>query len=82
MIAERIPTIMPSLKISQATEVTVVHSLAGTFATRSPTSLVAPMISPHHTTTRVAMVGGRAHAIKPVACSLAHKSDIQYTLSS
>lgn len=72
MIAERIPTIMPALKISQALEVTAVHSLAGTFATRSPTSLVAPIISPHHTTTRVAMVGGGAHAIRPGACSLAH----------
>ena len=72
MIAERIPTIMPQLTISQALEVTAVHSLAGGFTTRSPTSLIAPIISPHHTTTRVAMVGGGAHAIKPGACSLAH----------
>jgi magnesium chelatase family protein len=72
MIAERIPTIMPALDIEQALEVTAVHSLAGTFATRSPTSLTAPIVSPHHTTTRVAMVGGGAHAIRPGACSLAH----------
>jgi len=72
MIAERIPTIMPALTIAQALEVTAVHSLAGIFATRSPTSLVAPIVSPHHTTTRVAMVGGGAHSIKPGACSLAH----------
>ena len=72
MIAERIPTIMPALTITQALEVTAVHSLVGTFATRSPTSLVAPIVSPHHTTTRVAMVGGGAHSIKPGACSLAH----------
>lgn len=72
MIAERIPTIMPALKITQALEVTAVHSLAAGFATRSPTSLIAPFVSPHHTTTRVAMVGGGAHAIKPGACSLAH----------
>lgn len=72
MIAERIPTIMPALNIAQALEVTAVHSLAAGFATRSPTSLIAPIVSPHHTTTRVAMVGGGAHAIKPGACSLAH----------
>jgi len=72
MIAERIPTIMPALTIAQALEVTAVHSLAGTFATRSPTSLVSPIVSPHHTTTRVAMVGGGAHSIRPGACSLAH----------
>ena len=72
MIAERIPTILPQLSISQALEVTAVHSIAGSFANRSPTSLVAPIVSPHHTTTRVAMVGGGAHVIKPGACSLAH----------
>ncbi|CAB4715576.1 unannotated protein [freshwater metagenome] len=72
MIAERIPTIMPQLSIAQALEVSAVHSLAGTFATRSATSRIAPLVSPHHTTTRVAMVGGGAHAIKPGACSLAH----------
>ena len=72
MIAERIPTILPHLTISQAVEVTAVHSIAGLFADRSPTSLLAPIISPHHSATRVAMVGGGAHAIRPGACSLAH----------
>jgi magnesium chelatase family protein len=72
MIAERIPTIMPALSIEQAIEVTAVHSIAGTFLQRSPVSLLAPIISPHHTTTRVAMVGGGSHVIKPGACSLAH----------
>jgi magnesium chelatase family protein len=72
MIAERIPTILPSLSIAQALEVAAVHSIAGLFTNRSPTSLLAPIVSPHHTTTRVAMVGGGAHVIKPGACSLAH----------
>ena len=72
MIAERIPTIMPALSIAQALEVTAVHSIAGTLTQRSPLSLLAPMVSPHHTTTRIAMVGGGSHAIKPGACSLAH----------
>ncbi len=30
------------------------------------------MVSPHHSTTRVAMVGGGSHVIRPGACSLAH----------
>ena len=72
MIAERIPTIMPALSIEQALEVTAVHSIAGTLTQRSPLSLLAPIVSPHHTTTRIAMVGGGSHAIKPGACSLAH----------
>ena len=72
MIAERIPTIMPALSITQALEVTAVHSIAGTLLQRSPLSLLAPIVSPHHTTTQVAMVGGGSHSIKPGACSLAH----------
>jgi magnesium chelatase family protein len=72
MIAERIPTIMPALRLSQALEVTSVHSIAGTLTDRSPLSLIAPIVAPHHTATRIAMVGGGAHAIKPGACSLAH----------
>lgn len=72
MIAERIPTILPALSIDQALEVTAVHSIAGTLTQRSPLSLLAPIVSPHHTTTRIAMVGGGSHAIKPGACSLAH----------
>ena len=72
MIAERIPTIMPALSITQALEVTAVHSIAGTLSQRSPLSLLAPIVSPHHTTTQVAMVGGGSHSIKPGACSLAH----------
>ena len=72
MIASRIPTILPSLTIDQALEVTAVHSIAGTLTQRSPLSLLAPIVSPHHTTTRIAMVGGGSHVIKPGACSLAH----------
>lgn len=72
MIASRIPSILPALTIEQALEVTAVHSISGSFATRSPMSLIAPIISPHHTATRAAIVGGGSHVIKPGACSLAH----------
>jgi magnesium chelatase family protein len=63
MIAQRLPTILPKLSIAQALEVTAVHSIAGTLGSRAPQSLLAPFVAPHHTTTRVAMVG---------ASSLAH----------
>ncbi|MEY4419102.1 MAG: hypothetical protein RIR15_424 [Actinomycetota bacterium] len=72
MIASRLPTILPALGLDQALEVTAVHSIAGSLGTRSPMSLVAPIVSPHHSASRVAMVGGGSHAIKPGACSLAH----------
>jgi magnesium chelatase family protein len=72
MIASRIPTILPALTIDQALEVTAVHSISGALGSRSPMSRVAPIVSPHHTASRVAIVGGGSHVIKPGACSLAH----------
>ena len=72
MIASRIPTILPQLSVDQALEVTAVHSISGSLSTRSPMSLLAPIVSPHHTASRVAIVGGGSHVIKPGACSLSH----------
>jgi magnesium chelatase family protein len=72
MIASRIPTILPELDLEQALEVTAVHSISGGLGDRSPMSRLAPIISPHHTASRVAIVGGGSHIIKPGACSLAH----------
>jgi magnesium chelatase family protein len=48
MIADRIPTILPPLTIDQALEVTAVHSIAGALTSRSPLSLTAPIVAPHH----------------------------------
>ncbi len=72
MIASRIPTILPQLDLDQALEVAAVHSISGGLGDRSPMSRLAPIISPHHTASRVAIVGGGSHIIKPGACSLAH----------
>lgn len=72
MIASRIPTILPPLTTEQSLEVTALHSVAGTLSERSPMSRLAPIVAPHHSATRVAMVGGGAHVIRPGACSLAH----------
>ena len=72
MIAERLPSILPELDMNQALEVTSLHSIAGTLAQRSAMSRVAPLVSPHHSATRVAMVGGGSQTIRPGAISLAH----------
>ena len=72
MIASRIPTILPPLTTEESLEVTALHSVAGTLSQRSPMSRIAPIVAPHHSATRVAMVGGGAHVIRPGACSLAH----------
>ena len=71
MIAERLPSILPPLSKEETLEVTAIHSI--TNSDRAPLSTYAPFIAPHHSTTRIAMVGGGAHAIKPGVCSLAHR---------
>lgn len=73
MIAERMPGILPPLIRAESLEVTAIHSIAGGLSARSPLASNAPFITPHHTATRAAMVGGGSHQIKPGACSLAHR---------
>lgn len=71
MIAERLPSILPPLNQAETLEVSAIHSISN--SDRKALSNVAPFISPHHSTTRIAMVGGGAHVIKPGVCSLAHR---------
>lgn len=72
MIAQRLPSILPKLSRQNCLEVAAIHSITGEFNLRSPLSQEPPFVSPHHTATRVAMVGGGSHSIRPGACSLAH----------
>lgn len=73
MIAQRLPGILPTLSREESLEVTAIHSIAGGLSTRSPLASDAPFVAPHHSATRVAMVGGGSQTIKPGACSLAHR---------
>ena len=77
MIAQRLPGILPTLTREESLEVTAIHSIAGGLSTRSPLAGQAPFVAPHHSATRVAMVGGGSHVIKPGACSLAH-AEVQF----
>ena len=77
MLAERIPTILPSLDRPAALEVTAIHSVAGTLPAGSPLMTEPPFCAPHHTATKAAIVGaalalsGRARRPSPTgdACS-------------
>lgn len=73
MIAQRLPGILPVLSRAEVLEVSAVHSLSRSHNNRSPLSALAPFVAPHHTATRVAMVGGGSSTIRPGACSLAHR---------
>jgi len=73
MLAERIPTILPSLDRSAALEVTAIHSVAGTLPPGRPLLTEPPYCAPHHTATKAAIVGGGSGVIRPGAASLAHR---------
>ena len=69
MLASRIPTILPSLTLEEALEITRIHSAAGVLKD----GLVAtrPFRSPHHTVSHVALIGG-GNIPGPGEVSLAH----------
>lgn len=72
MLAERIPTVLPSLEPAAALEVTSIHSVAGSLPPGSPLICEPPFCGPHHTATKAAIVGGGSGTIHPGVASLAH----------
>jgi magnesium chelatase family protein len=73
MLAERLPTVMPTLDQVAALEVTSIHSVAGTLPAGSPLMTEPPFCAPHHTATKAAIVGGGSGILHPGAASLAHR---------
>ena len=73
MLAERIPTVLPTLDRSAALEVTSIHSVAGVLPAGEPLITEPPFCAPHHTATKAAIVGGGNGLIHPGAASLAHR---------
>ncbi|MCB2288370.1 YifB family Mg chelatase-like AAA ATPase [Clostridium sp. CS001] len=72
MMAKRIPTILPTLSQEEALEVTRIYSVSGNVSTNGEVILQRPFRSPHHTISRIALVGG-GNKIIPGEVSLAHK---------
>lgn len=73
LLAERLPTLLPDLELDHALEVTAIHSVAGALPPDSPMVFRPPFISPHHTATAAAIVGGGSSVVRPGAVSLAHR---------
>jgi len=69
MLAKRIPSILPDMSFSEAVETTKIHSVMGTLKSNLITE--RPFHSPHHTVSRIGMVGGGANP-KPGEISMAH----------
>jgi magnesium chelatase family protein len=71
MLARRLPSILPSMSLHEALEVTKIYSVAGLLLRRAGIVRARPFRFPHHTISQTALVGGGA-LVKPGEISLAH----------
>ena len=70
MLARRVPSILPAMTAAEALEVTQVYSVAGLLGPRPRVVAARPFRSPHHTASRISLVGGGAQP-RPGEISLA-----------
>lgn len=72
MLAERIPSILPSLEEEEKLEIAKIHSISGAIKEERISQIQRPFRSVHHTVTRVGLVGG-GRIPHPGEISLSHK---------
>lgn len=72
MVAGSIAGILPPLSMEERLEVTTVYSVAGLLSPEQPLVADRPFVSPHHTITRQALVGGGTIP-RPGIVSQAHR---------
>ncbi|MDO4563714.1 MAG: YifB family Mg chelatase-like AAA ATPase [Clostridia bacterium] len=72
MIAKRIPTILPSMTLEEAMDVTKIHSLAGEIDPAAPLVTCRPFRAPHHGASAASVVGGGSKYMRPGEISMAH----------
>ena len=71
MLARRLPTILPSMTLEEALEITKIHSVAGLLPGGSALIATRPFRAPHHTISDAGLVGGGSSP-RPGEVSLAH----------
>ena len=72
MLAKALPSILPALSLEEALEVSKIYSVCGLLSNENPLVLIRPFRSPHHTASKIALVGGGSWP-KPGEISLAHR---------
>lgn len=70
MLAERLIDVLPDLDTTEAIEVAAIRSLCR-LPVDTPLSVRPPLEAPHHTASKVALLGGGSGIIRPGAVSLA-----------
>ncbi|MBD3381244.1 MAG: YifB family Mg chelatase-like AAA ATPase [candidate division Zixibacteria bacterium] len=71
MLARRLPTILPSLSMEEALEITKIHSVAGQLPPDTALIATRQFRSPHHNISDAGLIGG-GRIPKPGQVSLAH----------
>jgi len=72
MLARALPGILPAMTEKEALEVTKIYSISGNLPLRQSLVKIRPFRSPHHTISRVGLIGGGTHPL-PGEISLAHR---------
>lgn len=72
MLARALPGILPDLTENEALEVTKIYSITGNIPEGTSVIRARPFRSPHHTTSRMGLIGGGTHPM-PGEISLAHR---------
>jgi len=72
MLARALPSILPQLTPKEAFEVTKIYSVTGNLPAGDSFIRTRPFRSPHHTTSRIGLIGGGSHPT-PGEISLAHR---------
>jgi magnesium chelatase family protein len=73
MLAQRMPSILPPMTQDESLDVTAVYSIAGLLGTTPRIVRTRPFRAPHHTISRVALVGGGALQPRPGEVTLASR---------
>jgi len=72
LLARALPSILPRLSEEEALEVTKIYSVSGRLPRGMPLIRQRPFRAPHHTTSRIGLIGGGAYPA-PGEVSLAHR---------
>lgn len=72
MLARAFPSILPAMEEDEIIEVTKIYSISPMFFSNTPIVVKRPFRSPHHTASRIGLIGGGSRIV-PGEISLAHR---------